>query len=160
MGYSLGALITLPILPFFELETGLLYSAEKPSLFMITNSSLSNTFTKTYFKFPFVLQFNVLNFVTFGAGAFVGLAQGDLTYSNKIVPGVTDAGTMSYEAAQLSKTNYGLLLSAGIQYPILPLTRLLFKGYYEIGAANLTTVSGSTSQSSGLHLLAGLSFGL
>lgn len=186
MGTTFGLLAGFELMPMFELETGLKYVAAKPKVMFGPATGLTGGYAVmegNAISIPVVVKFEFMHMFNVGVGGFYEMGMGDLNTTvydaaGNIVPAASlgvpanpFTKKYGYEAADVaagtasgtSKTNYGVLLTAGVKFPVAPAMHLGLAGEYEIGLANRnvdTTIPNTTEKSSVLSVLAGLSIDL
>ena len=155
VGYSFGALVSTNflILPF-DIESGLMYTTHSSQI------ALTQEQWKTHWlQIPLVARITLLDLIGFGAGVYVGFAQS--TVDSTLTSGVTS--NYNYEQKGLNKTDFGAVLNARLQVPVVPLAKVLLDVRYNYGFANLNSNTAAFPNDNFynrfLMVLGGVSFG-
>ena len=142
---SFGATLDFAILPFFDVETGLMSVGVK--------YGYGSTDVKTRaMEIPLLLRFTAIPLVDFGAGAYFQKYNG--TYSST-TSGVETTG-ISW-APGTKQNDFGAKVSARLLLPLAPFTHFIVDANYKLGLFNLAQVG--TFKTRELGVLVGLGFG-
>lgn len=178
MGTTFGVLVGFGLMPMFELETGVKYVSAKPkTMFSASLPVIPSGYAvveANAISIPLVLKLDLAHIFNVGVGGFYEMGMGDpkatvYDSAGNVFAGYPKTMKWGYEAADVaagtasgtSKTNYGLLLTAGMNFPIAPTLSFALSGEYEMGLANRnvdTTIPTATEKSTVISVLAGLSF--
>lgn len=146
-GFGLGVTLGFDLFPFFSLETGALYLAHNLSAAV---GSSATTINFHYLQIPALLRFSPVLFLDLEAGVYYGIPLSTSSTGN-IPPSLVKAGSSGYS----SSNDIGLLLGAGLRFPLLPLMSLRLDVLYEFGLKDVST--GTASQySRNLDIWAGV----
>lgn len=146
-GFGLGVTLGFELFPFFSLELGTLYLSHGLSA---TAGSLTTNINYNYLQIPALIVFTPIPFIALEAGGYYGIPVS--TSSTGIVPStLVQVGSSGYS----SSNDFGLLLGAGLRFPLVMLTTLRLDALYEFGLTDVST--GTASQySRNLDIWAGV----
>ncbi|MBI3294823.1 MAG: PorT family protein [Deltaproteobacteria bacterium] len=149
------------LFPGFTIETGILTAPHKFSIDGGTNLSfiVTDTLALNFIEVPILIRFDLLPIISFGVGGYLGFANGTITRSSS-VPNTADK-TETFEDNNLNKTDFGLMASASVGMPILPMVKLLVDLRYLHGLVNLSKLTdGSNARIRDLQVFAGIKVSL
>ena len=136
-----GAYVQKGFNPLFDVELGLMYVKKKADLTLLGSVSSSSY---NAIQIPLILRTGFIpgNFFNVGAGAYY-----------ETVSGGTPSGQKS--------SDYGLVGSAQVRFPLAPLTKFIVDARYLMGLSEQSTDTTNISiKNRGIEVLAGLSFGI
>ncbi len=136
-----GAYVQKSFNPLFDVELGLMYLKKKADLTLLGTTSSSSY---NAIQIPLILRTGFIpgNFFNVGAGAYY-----------ETVSGSTSSGQKS--------SDYGLVGSAQVRFPLAPLTKFILDARYLMGLSEQSTDTANLSlKNRGVQVLAGLSFGI
>lgn len=104
---------------------------------------------------PVQAKFALLPFLSIGAGAYYSMALGDITVETLGV----ETGTLTFDAAGISGSDYGLVAGVGLGIP-LGITTLSIEGRYLYGLKNRqnNATGDASAKSSAFDMLVGFTF--
>jgi hypothetical protein len=150
LGIGGGALLGISAGTFLELEIGALKIARKYEVKTATASSTDlSTYTQGAVQLPLLLRFNLLPFLSIGAGGFYNLGMGDIkkssveTASDGTVE--TSSSKGSFSSFGLKKNDFGALVSLGIYVPVAPKISFIVDGRYALGLSDVNANPGSST---------------
>jgi hypothetical protein len=150
-GYGYGATIGFGLVPFFSIETGVMYLPHSYSA-PVTGGTMN--FTANAYEIPLLLRFSPIGLISINAGGYYGL-----TSSTPLAFTPTGSST----AIGMTGTNVndgGLLFGVSVRVPLLPILKIRGDIMYEYGLINLASSFSpstiSTQYSRNLDFLLGL----
>src|SRR5579885_2498578 len=148
LGYGGGAQVEFGLGPMAGLEIGAIYLSRK---FNESPSTLDTT--TTYVQVPVQLRYWVGRYFTIGVGGYYAFAVGDVKFS--------DGSSVPYSTVGFKKNDYGLLGSAGLNFPMGPGTAFFAEGRYAYGLDDQNDPAQTNSTKwRDIQVLVGLRFGM
>lgn len=151
VGFGFGGLVSLYSTTTFTLEGGLLSISRKYALSSVPTSTIG----LSMLEIPLLLRFDLLPIIAVSAGTYVALGMGDVSTTTAIT-----TTTQTWDASNLSKTDFGLQACVSLALPVLPTLKFLIDLRYLYGIANLSTTNTASFKFRDIQLLGGLRFSL
>ncbi|MGE3260646.1 MAG: outer membrane beta-barrel protein [Bacteriovoracia bacterium] len=156
-GFGYGALLEFGIVPFFTMEMGALKLARNYEYGAVVPTISSTEAKMKMIEFPVVFKAYLGHALSLGIGGYYAKYQGDISYEKTDAFGVKSITSQSLRAANHSESDYGLVTSLGLYFPLAPLTRIMVDGRYTLGIKDNNIGAGTTTYND-LQLLAGIRF--
>ncbi len=158
LGFGGGAYVGVMLHPMFEIDFGALYMQRKFQ-YDATNGTVVNKFNSL--QFPVIARLNFMNMLSIGAGGYYAMAMGDIgVEATPTGGGTTTSTTMTYANSGYAKSDYGLVGSVALYFPVGPMTRFILDGRYLLGLKDVNKNPAVTDKWRDLQVLAGLAFGM
>ncbi len=129
MGKGYGAFLEIGFLPMIGLELGALQLERKYAEKNGAGAEVTTSFRGN--QFPALLRAN-LGFISFGLGGYYMKYQNSVTREQNN-NGVITGSTLSYSAAGLTTTDFGLASSLRLTMELAPFFKLFGEGRYNMG---------------------------
>lgn len=140
----------LGIFPMFNVELDVLFLSHKATLVSSLAPTSSTTLTTNSMQIPIIIKFQPIDYIGIGIGGYYDMYQGSV--STEVNNGGTvTTSTDTYEASNLSKSDFGIVTQLDLRFPI----GLFFIGAdfrYNIGLSNLSTSTSYELKASQIQL--------
>ncbi len=136
MGYGVGALASIDLIPGFEAEIGAIFIPRDFS------TTLGGSETQTILNsliLPFQVRYKLHSLFSVGLGAYFATGVGNVSKLSGPVGSDLVAANPSpnYPGAGLTSTDLGMLASARLRFPLLPTVAWFIDARYLVGVTNL-----------------------
>ncbi len=154
--YGGGVLFRFEMFSKLSLEVGALYLPRGYSESDSVVGTVVNTFDTI--QFPALLKYQPFSILSLGLGPYFSHGVGSVhSYPVSDPSQTTDT---AYSFSTFGADDYGMVVSAGLDIRILPLTRWVMDGRYLIGAQNISKMDGTSIYFRDLQIITGLRFGI
>jgi hypothetical protein len=165
-GVGAGVLMGVGLVPeLLDLEIGALYMPRKINFSGAAGAGAAAVSTSggssfKYLEVPVMVRFVALPLVSVGAGAYYAQALGDVSLNLNNANGTTSDATDTYSGQGIKKSDFGLVGSVGLKFPILPTLDLLVDARYLLGLVNTDDTGLQTRKNRSFETLVGVAFSL
>lgn len=149
--FGAGILIDHPISIGTSLEFGAIYQGRK-----YDDTTSGFTISSNQIQIPVLIRFNLIPMLSIGAGGYWETGSGDITATSDSNGSTT---TFTYSALGVKQSDFGLIGSVRLHFPMGPGMHFLVDGRYNYGLTNTSTAANTTVTMKGYQVLAGFSFG-
>lgn len=154
-GFGYGALLEFVPMPFFGMEMGVLSLPRKYETGVTTPDTYTSKISMKMIEVPLVLKAYLGHAMSIGIGGYWAKYKDSVTYENIYPGGSVTMNTKTLKEAGNSATDYGLVTSLGLYFPIAPLTRIIIDGRYTLGAKD-NDLGGGKKTFNDIQLLGGI----
>ncbi|MGZ3695692.1 MAG: outer membrane beta-barrel protein [Bdellovibrionota bacterium] len=156
-GFGYGGLLEFGIMPFFTMELGALSLPRKYEYGTVVPVAGHTTVRLKMLEVPLVFKAYLGHALSLGVGGYYAKYKGDITYETTDAFGQTSITSKTLAEANHSASDYGLVTSVGLYFPLAPLTRIIVDGRYTLGIKDNNIGAGTTTYND-LQVLAGIRF--
>jgi hypothetical protein len=153
--FGYGALLEFVPLPFFGFEIGALSLPRKYEYDVTSPAVYTTKVSLKMIEVPLVLKAYLGHAMSVGIGGYWAKYKDSVTYENIYPGGSETMSTKTLSDAGNTATDFGLVTSLGLYFPLAPLTRIIVDGRYTLGVKDNDPGAGTKTYND-IQLLAGI----
>jgi hypothetical protein len=155
-GFVGGAFVQFGFLPGFTWEVNALSQGRHSKATTGGNETITRV---SYWTFPLIGRLWLGDFLSVGAGPYLGLVSGNVTSENRTASGSVTS-SLPASSQNIGTTDFGLVASGQMKLGLAPTLSLLVDVRYVLGLTDFDKTAAATQRWRDVMILAGLSFGL